>query len=157
MSWGRVGILYAGVAALMVVMSLGYAKERWGFGLNMTESLPHWAFVVDAEALATKGELAMFEVPDNAYYDRPFVKRIVGVEGDVIEVRGRRIYVAGVFVGEAKPFAQSGRPLEAIESQVIPAGYVFMSGEHIDSYDSRYAEIGLIPRERIIGRAFPVL
>ena len=125
MNWGRVGILYAGVAALMVVMSLGYAKERWGFGLNMTESLPHWAFVVDA--------------------------------GDVIEVRGRRIYVAGVFVGEAKPFAQSGRPLEAIESQVIPAGYVFMSGEHIDSYDSRYAEIGLIPRERIIGRAFPVL
>lgn len=156
-SWKQIRLSYAVLALVVVLVSLNYARARWVFGLNITESLPNWAFVVDSYGWPVRGELAMFEVPANPYYDRPFVKRVVGVAGDTIENRGGRIYVAGLFIGEAKPFARDGRTLQAIESQVIPRGRIFMVGDHRDSYDSRYDEIGLIPVEHIIGRAFPIL
>lgn len=158
LTWGKVKLLWALLAGVVVVGGLGYAKERWAFGLNMTESLPHWAFIVDDQLMPVRGEMAMFEVPNNPYYrDRPFVKRVAGVAGDRVENRSGRIFISGEFVGEAKPEARDGRPLVAIEGIVIPEGYVFMLGTHRDSYDSRYAEIGLIPVERIVGRAHSVL
>lgn len=158
LSWGKVKLLWALLAGVIVVGGLGYAKERWAFGLNMTESLPHWAFIVDDHRMPVRGDMAMFEVPNNPYYQgQPFVKRVAGIAGDRVENRDGRIFIAGEFVGEAKPEARDGRPLEAIQDIVIPEGYVFMLGTHRDSYDSRYAEIGLIPLERVIGRAQPVL
>ena len=35
----------------------------------------------------------------------------------------------------------------------IPADRYFLHADHPDSHDSRYAEIGLVPRESIRGRA----
>ena len=35
----------------------------------------------------------------------------------------------------------------------IPPGHYYLHTDHPDSHDSRYAEIGLVPRERILGRA----
>ncbi|GLK53539.1 signal peptidase I [Henriciella pelagia] len=157
MSWKRIGLVYAVIVIAAGYVALSYARDRWAFGLNMTESLPHWAFLADADVMPRNGELVMFDPPENPYYDGAFVKRIVGVAGDRIEVQGRRVYVAGVFVGEAKPVSQDGRALVAISPQVIPEGYVYVAGTHIDSYDSRYEEIGLIPIERIVGRAYPIL
>ena len=36
---------------------------------------------------------------------------------------------------------------------VIPPDHYYVHADHVDSHDSRYAEIGLVPRERIRGRA----
>ena len=41
----------------------------------------------------------------------------------------------------------------ATGSGIIPPGRFYLHGEHIDSHDSRYDEIGLVPRERVLGRA----
>ena len=91
-----------------------------------------------------------------AYLVAPLRDELVEVIQPLLEVDGE-IFVAGHYVGRAKSHSRDGRPLEAIETQTIPDGFVFMMGTHVDSYDSRYAEIGLIPVERIIGRAYPVL
>ena len=32
--------------------------------------------------------------------------------------------------------------------------HYYLHADHVDSHDSRYAEIGPVPRERILGRAF---
>ena len=63
------------------------------------------------------------------------------------------VWVNGEAVGRAKPFALDGRPLEAIAPGVVPPGHYFVHADHRDSHDSRYAEIGFVPRERILGRA----
>ena len=49
--------------------------------------------------------------------------------------------------------ARDGRPLERIAPGVIPPDRYFVFAEHADSHDSRYAEVGLVPRDRILGRA----
>lgn len=156
-SWKRIGQLASAVALIAAFGGLQYAKERWAFGLNMTESLPHWAFVVDSKRAPVEGELVMFVPPENRFYDAPFVKEIVGVAGDRIENRAGRIYVNNRFIGNAKPVASDGRALTPIAGGTIPEGFVFVAGAHEDSFDSRYQEIGLVPVGRFVGKATPIL
>ena len=63
------------------------------------------------------------------------------------------VTVGGVRLGRAKTHALDGRPLTAIAAGTIPPGHYFLHADHRDSHDSRYAEIGLVPRARILGRA----
>ena len=74
-------------------------------------------------------------------------RSIVSVDPD------RTVRIDGIAVGRAKTHALDGRPLAAIAPGRIPAGHYFLHADHPDSHDSRYAEIGLVPRSRILGRA----
>ena len=63
------------------------------------------------------------------------------------------VTVGGVRLGKAKTHALDGRPLAAIAPGVIPPGHYYVHAGHADSHDSRYAEVGLVPRARILDRA----
>ena len=84
----------------------------------------------------------------------PYLKTVRGVPGMAVSVgTDGTVYLDGEPAGRAKTHALDGRPLAAIAPGVIPPGQFYLHGDHIDSHDSRYAEIGLVPRERILGRA----
>ena len=84
----------------------------------------------------------------------PYLKTVRGVPGMRIAVGlDRTVFLNGEPVGRAKAHALDGRPLSAIAPGTIPPGHFFLHADHRDSHDSRYAEIGLVPRERILGRA----
>jgi type IV secretory pathway protease TraF len=40
-----------------------------------------------------------------------------------------------------------------IPEGIIPKGYVFVAGDNLNSFDSRYEEFGLVPVEKIWGKA----
>ena len=46
-----------------------------------------------------------------------------------------------------------GKPLTPISATSVPEGYVFVAGDHPNSFDSRYEEFGLVPIEKIWGKA----
>ena len=84
----------------------------------------------------------------------PYLKTVRGVPGMRIEIDiNRTVFINGEPVGRAKAHALDGRPLAAIAPGTIPPGHFFLHADHRDSHDSRYAEIGLVPRGRILGRA----
>ena len=84
----------------------------------------------------------------------PYLKTVRGLPGMTVEVGADgTVTVGGVHLGRAKTRALDGRPLEAIPPGTIPADHYFLHADHVDSHDSRYAEIGLVPRTRIFGRA----
>ena len=84
----------------------------------------------------------------------PYLKTVRGLPGGRVTVDGeRRVAVNGAILGVAKIRALDGRPLEAARPGVVPAGHYYLHGDHIDSHDSRYAGIGLVPANRILGRA----
>ena len=58
-----------------------------------------------------------------------------------------------VVLGRAKTEALDGRPLEVAAHGMVPDGHFYLHADHPDSHDSRYAEIGFVPRGRILGRA----
>ena len=100
------------------------------------------------------GDLVLFEPPDAAGSPIPYLKTVRGLPGARIEVDAdRTVHVDGMPLGRAKTRALDGRPLVAVAGGVIPAGHYYLHADHRDSHDSRYAEIGLVPRGRILGRA----
>ena len=100
------------------------------------------------------GDRVLFDPPDAAAARVPYLKTVRGVPGDRVEIGPDRIVsVGGAALGRAKARALDGRPLAAVEPGAIPPGHFYVHGDHVDSHDSRYAEIGLVPRARILGRA----
>ena len=101
-----------------------------------------------------RGDLVLFDPPEEVGSTIPYMKRVRGLPGDSVAVDSeRRVFVRGEFTGIAKRHALDGRELDAVAPGVIPPGRYFVHADHADSHDSRYAEIGLVPRGRIRGRA----
>jgi signal peptidase I len=81
-----------------------------------------------------------------------FVKRVVGLPGDVIAVRGGHVVRNGVRAAE--PFAApcGARPQCDLDPIVVPRGQYFLMGDNRgNSDDSRYW--GPVARDQIIGHA----
>ena len=71
--------------------------------------------------------------------------------------RGREYFVNGRDVGYAKPRSQAGFATTLGPVGVIPADRYFVGTPMKDSFDSRYGEIGWIPRARTVGVAASIL
>ena len=96
----------------------------------------------------------LFEPPESVNAPVPYLKSVRGAPGAIVSVDpDRTVRIDGTAVGRAKMHALDSRPLAAIAPGRIPPGHYFLHADHPDSHDSRYAEIGLVPRERILGRA----
>ena len=130
-------------AASRVHVNASWSDEAWGYA----------AFPLFGEDPKI-GDRVLFEPPDAMGSLVPYLKTVRGVPGMRISVEeDRTVFLDGEPVGRAKPHALDGRPLAAIAPGTIPPGHFYLHADHRDSHDSRYAEIGLVPRGRILGRA----
>ena len=100
------------------------------------------------------GDRVLFEPPESVGSEIPYLKTVRGVPGMRIEVgEDGTVFLDGEPAGLAKTHALDGRPLQIIAPGVIPPGQFYVHAAHVDSHDSRYGEIGLVPRGRILRRA----
>ena len=108
------------------------------------------------------GDRVLFEPPEGGWPGLrsgfgsrvPYLKTVRGVPGMAVRVgTDGTVFLDGRPVGRAKTHALDGRPLAAIAPGAIPPGHFYLHADHADSHDSRYAEIGLVPAARILGRA----
>lgn len=80
-----------------------------------------------------------------------YIKRIIGVPGDRIELTGGRVVLNGVPLAEdyvAEPVRGEFGPY------VVPPGRYFVLGDNRNrSEDSRFTAVGYIPARQIVGRA----
>ena len=114
---------------------------------------PHWAAYAH-------GDIVVFDPPDT--YARgdgvPFIKRVIGLPGDTVDLRDGKVYVDGVALDEPYIFTDNGDgrtdPQSSGLSQwLVPAGEVLVMGDHRDnSEDSR--TFGPIPISHVVGRAW---
>ncbi|HAM51859.1 MAG TPA: signal peptidase I [Nitrospiraceae bacterium] len=104
------------------------------------------------------GEIIVFKYPEDP--KRDFIKRVIGVEGDVIESRNKTVYVNGKALNE--PYvehtdisADSIEPRDTFGPVVVPKGTFFVMGDNRDqSYDSRYW--GYVPIAYVKGKIFKI-
>ena len=107
-----------------------------------------------------RGEIVVFETPDAARVKcgagGTFVKRIVGLPGETVEVRLQRgegyVYINGRKLDE--PYVQDGRRAvrEFGPAKVPKNGYFMMGDNRSSSCDSR--DWGSVPRGNLIGKVF---
>ena len=130
-------------AASRVHVNASWSDEAWGYA----------AFPLFGEDPAI-GDRVLFEPPEAVGSPVPYLKTVRGVPGMAVTVgTDGTVFLDGVAVGRAKTQALDGRPLAAVAPGIVPPGRFYLHADHADSHDSRYAEIGLVPRGRILGRA----
>lgn len=96
-----------------------------------------------------RGDIIIFKYPDDesVYY----VKRIIGLPGETIEIKDGFVYVDGVIlVEDYLTVTTEGN----FGPYVVPEGSYFVMGDNRNnSHDSRYWENTYVPEENILGKA----
>lgn len=128
-----------------------------------------------------RGDVVVFRFPKDPSID--FIKRVIGLPGDIIEYRDKILYVNGTaadqsivgsYLGEGAGLYMTGasertEKLDAVEHAIlingnnpsrnirvtVPEGQYFVMGDNRDhSNDSRFW--GFVPEENLVGRAFMI-
>lgn len=113
-----------------------------------------------------RGDIIVFRYPENPEVD--YVKRVIGLPGDVITIRDKKVSVNGtrldepyVLVADSQIYPREPFLPEPYRSRdqygpiTVPEGQYFAMGDNRDhSSDSRYW--GGVPRGYVKGRAFMV-
>lgn len=105
-----------------------------------------------------RGQVVVFQPPPNwTSRKEPFIKRVIGVAGDTVEVQDDgRVHVNGTVLDEPYLFRNAANLVEPTEASdqtrwVVPEGELFVMGDHRRmSADSRV--FGSIPVSSVIGR-----
>jgi len=104
-----------------------------------------------------RGDIIVFEPPPHPGDDgTPFIKRVIGLPGDVVKLREGAVVINGVPLDESGYVyrGQPTLPTDTIATWHVPEGQLFVLGDHrLDSTDSRIGWLGMVPMERVIGRA----
>lgn len=147
------------VLTLLMFLVLRFAIQNFNIDGTSMEPNLHNAELVLVDKLTylfhppARGDIIVFRAPPEPTQD--YVKRVIGLPGDTITVRGTTIIVDGVTLNETYIAAQNqGTPLgtRTITNQVVPPGDYFVLGDNrAVSSDSRIW--GFVPRQNIIGRA----
>ncbi|RQD57622.1 MAG: signal peptidase I [Desulfonatronovibrio sp. MSAO_Bac4] len=99
-------------------------------------------------------DIIVFEFPEDPSKD--FIKRVVGVPGDVIEMRDKQFYRNGEQVHEEYIQNTDDRIVDRRDDfgpYTVPENNYFVLGDNRDeSYDSRFW--GIVEREKILGKAW---
>ncbi len=150
----RVGFLV--LVALAALWLLACSRVH----VNASWSDPAWAyFLLPLYREPGPGDRVLFDPPGEASGTPrlPYMKTVLGAPGTHVSIASDgTVSVDGAVAGRAKKNALDGRPLKATGPGTIPPGHYYLHADHPDSHDSRYAEIGLVPRERILGFAWPL-
>ncbi|WFR55022.1 signal peptidase I [Anaerocolumna sp. AGMB13025] len=88
---------------------------------------------------------------DNKEY---YVKRIIGMPGETIQIKGKDIYINGEVLKE--DYGKEPITFAGIAEEPLSLGkdeYFVMGDNREVSLDSRYEEVGVVPRKNIGGRA----
>ena len=81
------------------------------------------------------------------------IKRVIALPGDSVTIAEGNVYINGMLTEE--PYLYEGETAGYIDSLVIPAGEVFVMGDNRRvSIDSRSDQVGCVPIDDIVGKAF---
>ncbi len=147
--------------------------NKYTYGLR----LPIWNVKVLPIGEPQRGDVVVFRLPSNPSVN--FIKRLVGLPGDHIVVQDNRLFINGKLVPLRADGTYTGRfrlhgraaRRRALRHQehvvmfargrfatgydaTVPAGhYFFMGDNRNDSEDSRFAVVGFVPEQNLVGRA----
>jgi signal peptidase I len=155
-------ITYGGALAISLLIRSFLAEPRFIPSLSMYPTFDIGDRLV-AEKVTYRsqspvpGDVVIFHPPFTR--DRPlwsrlleddvFIKRVVAVGGDTVEVKGGRLFVNGV--ARVEPYLKEP-PAYTLPPTAVPAGSVFVCGDNRNnSYDSHVW--GPLPVANIVGRA----
>ncbi len=163
------------VGDYLFVSKFAYGYSRFSLPL----SLPLWSGRIFG-SLPERGDVVVFKLPADNRTD--YIKRVIGLPGDRIQVKNGVVWIngkpvemekVGIFVDEdtgdrgtlyretlpddgshlMMDLTPFGR-LDNTDVYVVPKDHIFVMGDNRDnSLDSRVRHVGFVPVENLVGRA----
>jgi signal peptidase I len=121
-------------------------------GSSMQPSLSNGQYIIVNKVVYKlrsphRGEIVVFDPPQDS---SPYIKRVIGLPGEIVEARGGKIYIDGSALSE--PYLE-GIKVNYFPQYKVPDGYYFVMGDNRgNSQDSR--SFGAVPADSIIGKAW---
>jgi len=152
----------------------GYSRYSFPFGL-----MPFSGRIFGSEP--KRGDVIVFKLPSDPSVD--FIKRVIGLPGDRIQMINDRLYINDKIVPEKRisdyvenidgfqhhvpryrEFLPGGRahdildrdpngPADNTDVFIVPPGHYFMMGDNRDNSDDSRAGVGYVPAENLVGKA----
>lgn len=96
-----------------------------------------------------RGEVLVFRYPKD--HSRDFIKRVIAVPGDTIEIRDGRVFLNQQLQNE--PYILS-KTRGSYPLATVPEGHIFVMGDNRNnSEDSRFPDVGFVPFDLLKGKA----
>jgi signal peptidase I len=109
---------------------------------GLIEGVLHWL-----------GEGIGFAQPEN----EDFIKRVVALPGETIEIRDNVVYIDGKKLDEPYLTHDAEQHNGDYPLTKVPAGHLFVMGDNRgNSADSRFG-LGMVPEDKVIGEAFVII
>lgn len=150
--------------------------NKFAYGLRLP--VVHEKIVAIGEP--QRGDVIVFRLPSDPATN--YIKRLVGLPGDHIQVRGQQLYLNGSPVPLQMNGPYEGPRNDGVHSRaligkeylggvdhdvlyipgrttsefsaIVPAGHYFFMGDNRDnSRDSRYSDVGFVPERNLVGKA----
>ncbi|MCJ2165928.1 MULTISPECIES: signal peptidase I [unclassified Pseudodesulfovibrio] len=132
---------------------------KFAYDMRLPSNL--WLDTTDGRVLMKtgdpeRGDIMVFKFPEDETKD--FIKRVIGLPGETLEVRNKVVYINGQPIDE--PYVRHTKadtlPIrDNFGPVVIPEGRYFMMGDNREgSYDSRWW--GPVKRQKIVGKALVI-
>ncbi len=147
------------IAVALAIIITSFIKPTLVKGYSMYPTIEPNNYLIVNKVPYILGEPSYRDIivfKTNIYTDageeKELIKRIVGLEGDKIEIKDGQVYLNDEIIYEEylDPNINSGN-MEAI---IVPEGCVFVMGDNRpNSLDSRDPAVGMIQKESILGRA----
>ncbi|WP_298300471.1 S26 family signal peptidase [uncultured Erythrobacter sp.] len=142
---------------------VAFSKSH-AFLINASPSLPNWAFWLDKKTPITRGSLIFFEPPKSELVEthfgqepQMFGKRVLGIPGDVVRHKGAQVFINGKPIATRLKKTRLGIALTKGPEGVIPEGCFYAGTNHPRGLDSRYAQIGFVCGQQIMGSGRAIL
>ena len=100
-----------------------------------------------------RGDVIVFIFPNDRSKD--YIKRVIGLPGDQVEIRERKIYINDRLIEDPWGHFSSSEPggRDTYGPIMVPPNSLFVMGDNRDnSEDSRYW--GFVPLDDVLGKAF---
>jgi len=95
-----------------------------------------------------RGEVIVFNPP--FYSPHPYIKRVIGLPGDIVEIKNGKVSINGTPLQEEYIMAPSNEPMPAIQ---VPDDQYFVLGDNRNSSNDSHNG-WMVPRDNIIGKAW---
>lgn len=140
---------------LISLVIITFARPTIVDGHSMNPTLKHYDILLMNQLLyKTKdpahGDVIIFKLESEG---RNLVKRVIGIEGDLVEIKDGRVFVNGIELEEDYILETdiSSKDL----TLVVPEGKFFVLGDNRNgSKDSRSIDVGPVDEDIILGKAY---
>ena len=141
--------------ALAMFIGLRYTIE--GYTVRYTSMTPSindgdWIIVSKASYFFSdpeRGDVIVFQPPEKVHSDYAFIKRVIGLPGETIEIKDGKTIVNGIPLEEEY---LRENPTYTMEKKYIPMREYFLFGDNRNNSNDSHSW-GTVPRDNMIGKA----